>query len=214
MSIKHFVNEKLLAADVNSISELIRFMNQDKVFEKLRLKDTQLANLIILTKIWLEEKTRLGLYGQKQDIFEGVENLDMAETKYRSIHLGILRIENKFAKEFIDEYIRFIISEKISGIALAMIINQESKYRASNAVLLSRYLKEKGAYIDALILLETASLLTYACDDIYMELADMYIEANCLDKAFETLNKIENKDENIEDIIDELDKILNGEDNE
>ncbi len=211
--IRSVVDEKLLKTDFAAVSELIRFMSRDDMFEKLRLKDTQLGILHTISRIWLEEKTRLAPYGIEQDIFNGVNSLELAERKYRLIQFGIFRIENGLSDDAIDEYIDSVIELGVSGVALAMIIREESKFRADNAIKLSRYLRNKNAYVDALILLETAASLSYACDDIYMELADMYLEANCLDKAYGILNKIEHKDQNIEDILVELAGILNGENN-
>jgi len=212
--IREIVNGKLAKADFASISDLIRFMNKDEMFEKLRNKDTQLGIVYNLAGIWLEEKTRLNPYGIDKDIFEGVNNLDLAEEKYRAIEFGIFRIENDMPQELIDEYVDRMISERISGVAMALILKEESKNRADNVIKLSRLLKDRGDYVDALILLETASVAFYVNDEIFMELADTYIEANCLEKAYDTLMKIENKDNNIEDILGDLKAILSGEVNE
>lgn len=206
--IQKVIDSMLGEYDFESIRKLILFLDKNDAFNRLKLKDNQLGALNRFIGIWLEEKTKLSAYGISSDVFNSIYNLEGVEKKYHDIEFGILRIENNLPYETQVDFVKNMIDMKVSGIALAMILKVETKNRSDNMVKLARLLKGEGDYIDAILLLREGQTASFKCDAINLELADTYIEANCLKEAYETLIQIEKPDDNIKDIINELKGIL------
>lgn len=204
MQLKEEINENLTGLDFNRIKELLLWLAQSKVYQKLKREDNQLYMLYNFCSIWLEEKKKLPGIGITDDIFNNISSLKDIEDKYMTIEFGVLRIETSMPDEFYEQFIDTIINDKISGIALERIIALETLKKEENVLEVARRLKKRHQIVTAVILLEAAEGTYLKNNDILLELSNCWLEGGQEERALECLKKIENPDEKVYELMEKI----------
>ena len=78
-------------------------------------------------------------------------------------------------------------------------------------VKLARYLKQGNALMTALIMLQVATRKYDKSEELLLELADAWISLNQWKQAYDTLQRIENPSEEVEDLIKSLEEVIGDE---
>lgn len=191
----------LQKSDERRLAELWKFLHRERVRFVTRL-DRWLLNLSIVCRISIEEKRN----GMQEMLLDQCQSLQGIETLYREIKWCCFRIENRMPEETIDTGIDYIISNRVSGIALYDIIKNETKKCTFNLLWMARYLKKRRAIMTATQLLLQADTQDKLGDELLLELADCWLEGMQLKQALETLKRIQKPSDGIVEIMQELEK--------
>lgn len=211
LKIKEDINEKLQELNFGKIKELMLWLAKSSIYQKLKTKENQLIWLERFCNIWLIEKKELISRDIDDDIFWGVNSLDSIEKKYLSIKFGILRLETPMPEEYYEQAIDTMIDYHISGLAIGYIIILESLKKEKNILKTARLLKDRGQLITAMELLQYG-LKTYADNsDLLLELADCWMQGQQWQQAYDCLKKIKEPDGSVEEMIEELEKVVQHE---
>lgn len=205
LRLKKEIDQRLnTGTDFWSIKELMLYLANDPVYPKLKSKENQLIMLESFLNIWLKEKKRLPDLRIETDIFYHVSSLDDVERKYQKIKYCALRVENNVPDKYLEEAFEWIKADHVSGIAIGNIVNSETEKREENFLSIVQYLKCKGNPFDALLLIQYANDIFPGQEKLLVEEADIWLAGQQLDKALETLAKIESPSQEIEELIIEL----------
>ena len=140
--IKQEINLRLSRGTAASdIRELAIFLAQDRNYQKINTSENQLIKLSHFLTIWQEEKQKLPALGISEDIFYQVHNLDELEQKHRRIEYYGLRIENNVPEPYCRELMDLLMEQKVSGLALGIIIRNRTERGGHNLLSVARELK-------------------------------------------------------------------------
>lgn len=208
IELKKTINAKLENLDFNRRKELLLWLAQDKAYTRLKKKDNQLLFLNFFSSIWLEEIKKNNEFQMKGDAFFGVSSLSDVEEKYHAGKFLALRIENDMPEELILEAVNEVIDWKYSGFALRMMISTETRDGVGNVIKLARFLMNANQAAKAIGLLECENEKCPGNDEIVLELASCWLEVQQYQKAYECLCLITNKAQHVNEMIQELEKLV------
>lgn len=205
------INERLKKNDFHSIKELILDLTKSPEFQKLKSKDNNMIMVDAFCNIWLQEMKQLPDWGISDNIFSSISSLNDIEEKYQTVKFLALRVENNVPEEFCREMLETVIEQKISGIAIARIVINESLNGVDNILKIASLLKEKMQLITAILMLEYAHKQYPENDDILLQIAECWMEGQQWEKTLECLQQLKNPDQSVNELIHELEKIANHE---
>ncbi len=203
--LKEEINTRLKeGTDFRSMKELMLFLNRDKAYSKLKLKENQLIMLECFFHIWLKEKKLFPELGIETDIFDGISSLEDVERKYRRVQYCGLRMENRVPETYRMEALEWLTQEKISGLAIGKIIVFETKKREENLLQIARYLREKEDTLNALLLIQYANETFPGKEELLWEEADIWLSGQQRERALEALEKIDKPSQRVKERIKEI----------
>ncbi len=208
IKLKRVINERLQDLDFAKIKELILWLTKSIEFQKIKSKDNQFSMLDTFMNLWIEEKKQLEPMGIQEDIFTGITSLEDVESKYLAVKYCALRLENDVPEEFCEQGLENIVELKISGITLARIITFETLDRQGNMIKMARRLKDRGQLLTAIHLLQNGLKSFPKEKDMLLELTDCWIMGQQWRPAYECLKEIESPDQEIQELMSELEKVM------
>lgn len=207
VELKKEINCRLQNLDFYKIKDLILWLAKSEMYKKLKYKDNQLIALETFVSIWLQEKQNVDAFEMQGDIFYGVSSLGEVESKYLDAKFLIFRLENEVPYEYCIEGVRKILHSRFSAYAMYVIIMKESCSREKNIIELAGLFKEENELVKAIGLLQKALENFENNDEMLLELADCWLSSRQWQRACECLERIENPDDEIRDIMNELKKV-------
>ena len=211
LEIKKEINIRLQNLDFYKIKDLILWLTKSEIYQKLKSKDNQLIALDIFVSIWLQEKQNMDAFEMQGDIFYGVSSLEEVESKYLDAKFLVFRIENGVPYEYCLEGVRKVLQARFSAYALYVIILRESYLREKNILALARLFKAENELVKTIGLLQKALEKYETNEEMLLELADCWIMSGQWQKAYECLEKIENPNDEITELVNELKKVRQDE---
>lgn len=208
IEIKKEIDKRLKELDFQKIKELILFLTKSVAYQQLKTEENQMIMLDFFCSTWLEEKKKLSSFDIDDDIFYQIDSLEKIEQKYQTLKFGMLRIENNLPEEYCNQTIQYIDEQKISGIAISKMIVFETKYREDNILKVSRRLLENKQIIRAIVLLQYAQEMYPDYTDFPLCEAECWMEGRQWEMAYNCLNKIEKPDLSIQELKEELSKVI------
>lgn len=208
IEIRKEIDKRLKELDFPKIKELILFLTRSDAYQRLKTKENQMIMLDFFCGTWLEEKKKLSNFNIDDDIFYQIDSLEKIEQKYQTLKFGILRMENNLPEEYCNQTIQYIEEQKISGIAIGRMIVSETKYKEENILKASRRLLENKQLIKAIVLLQYAQELYPDDTDFLLCEAECWMEGRQWEMAYQCINKIENPDLSIQELKEELSKVI------
>ncbi len=209
--IKEEINSGLMDLDLYKVKNLVLWMLQSSEYQKVKMNDEQLMRLDLFADIWRQEKSDLYAFEMQGDIFAGVASLDEIDKKYQCAKLAIWRIENKVPYEYCVEGIECLEKYQYSAYAIYRILLRESKNHEKNLLDLARFLKEREQSVKAIGLLQLGVKKFPRNMDMAMELADLWLTAGQLKRAYDCLAEIEKPTNEIQGLKQELEKLIKNE---
>lgn len=194
--------------DFQDIKELMLYLVEDPAYSKLKSKENQLIMLESFLNIWLMEKKKLPNLGIGTDIFYNVSSLDDVEQKYQKIKYCALRVENNVPDEYLEEAFGWLKEDRISGIAVGKIVKSETEKREKNLLDIVQYLKCKGDFLNALLLIQYGNDTFPGQENLLIEEADIWLDGQQFGRALELLTKIEDPSQKIKELITELRQVI------
>lgn len=203
--LKEEINQRLQKGTAfEDIKELMLYLAQDKAYFKLKAKENQMFMLALFFDIWMREKRKLSDLGVETDIFDKVSSLDDMEQKYQRIKYCGLRIENAVPDDYIEQALEWLGEDRVSGIAIGMIVRKETEKREQNILYIAQYLRRIGDSLNALLLMQYANEEFPGQENLLLEEADIWLEGQHFERALELLSQIENPSMQIKGLIEEL----------
>ncbi len=209
--LKEEINARLLDLDFNRLKDLLLWLAKSQEYQSLKEKDVQLQILHFFTEVKLQELKKRESFAMQGDVFEGIGSLEDAERKYLAAKFAILRIENDMPYEYCMESSEQLIQYQYSPYALGGIIIKESKEQEKNFLGLTRLFREKNDLIRAIGLLEKGVEKYPGSEMLLCELAEIWLEAQQWDKAYQCLCDILNPNQDIQELKQELEKVIGDE---
>lgn len=208
LRLKREINQRLrMGTDFPGIRELMLYLAKERAYYKLRDIENQLIMLESFFRIWLEEKKKLPDLGIETDIFFQVSSLEDVERKYQRIKFCGLRIENAIPKEWCEQGLECLEEDKVSGLAAGRIIAAETKNKEENLLYMAQFLKERGNFVNALLLLQYANEAFPGREKLLLKEANIWREGQQLKKALELLMKIEKPSQSTKELMEELRRV-------
>lgn len=205
LRLKKEIDQRLkTGADFGRIKELMLYLTQDKAYSKLKVKENQMIMLECFLNIWLREKKKLPDLGVETDIFDKVFSLDDVEQKYQRIKYCGLRIENAVPEDYIEQALKWLSEDRVSGVAIGTIIVRETEKREENILYIAQYLRRRGDPLNALLLMQYANEVFPGQEKLLLEEADIWLEGQRFERVLELLSQIENPSSQIKDLMEEL----------
>lgn len=155
-TVTEHINDKLKNGDFSSRKELVLWLAGDAGYQGRKHKHNAFLMLDALVGVWMEEKKVLVPLGIAQDILTGVESLEEVEVKYREIQYFLLRVENHMPKAVCEEALGRVLDWGVSGVALGMLIQRNSRQCKRTMLEAAELLQAKGEYLTTLLLLQYA----------------------------------------------------------
>ena len=180
---------------------------RNSIYEKLVAKDSQLYMLNHFFCIALREQRELAQRGIRGNVFEGVSSLDILEKKYLAIEFLVLRMELDLNNEEMEETVNKIVEQQVSGVALFRIIQFETASVLQNVKRMSVELKKRGDRIGSIILLREA-VETYPEGELWLLLANAWMELGEFPEALKCLKEIEEPALEIRRLMEKLEGML------
>lgn len=208
IEIKKEIDNRLKELDFQKIKELILFLTKSDVYQRLKMKENQMIMLDFFCNTWLEEKKKLSNFNIDYDIFFQIDSLEKIERKYQTLKFGMFRIENNLSEDYCNQTMQYINEQNISGIAIGRMIVSETKHREDNILKVSRRLVENKQIIRAIVLLQYAQELYPDYLDFILYEAECWMEGRQWKMAYNCLNKIEKPDLSIQELKEELSKVI------
>lgn len=208
IALKQEINDRLANLDYEKTKELILWLAQSQIFQKLKGKDNQLIYLDYFCGLWIKENKKRDSMGILTNILSNIDSLDSLERKHCAIKHCVLRIENKVPEEYCYEAIRAILADGVSGLAICDVSIRETAYPKENIIVIARYLKQMKQYPATVDLLQTALEQYKSNKQMLMELADCWMEAQQWTQAYDCLKKIKKPSRDIKLLIEELEKVI------
>lgn len=210
--IKQEINLRLSRGTAASdIRELAIFLAQDRNYQKINTSENQLIKLSHFLTIWQEEKQKLPSLGISEDIFYQVHNLDELEQKHRRIEYYGLRIENNVPEPYCRELMDLLMEQKVSGLALGIIIRNRTERGGHNLLSVARELKQRLDLPNAVLLLQYArEKYPRMEEELLLEEADCWLQGQQFEKAYELLSDLKNPSPEIQELIHDLRHVCKG----
>lgn len=206
--LKKKINLVLAEEDLQSNLRLATQLHGNRIYEKLVAKDSQLYMLNHFFCIALREQSELAHRGIQGNVFEGVSSLDVLEEKYLAVEFSVLRMELDLNNDELEETISKIIELQVSGIALFRIIQFETAHVLKNVKRISMELKNRGDGIGTIILLREA-VETYPEEgELWLLLANVWMELGEFSEALKCLKEIENPSSEIRSLMEKMEGML------
>lgn len=203
--LKMEINQWLEAGvDFLNIKKLMLYLAENPAYFRLKGEENQLVMFEWFLNIWLTEKKKLPDLGVDTDIFYGVSCLDDIEQKYHKIEYYGWRIENAVPDEYCEQALEELIEEKVSGLAIGKIVVFETWKREENLLYIARRLRQKGDYLNALLLIQYANEKYPGQEKLLLEEADIWLAGKQFYQALELLGQIEKPSEMIKGLMAEL----------
>ncbi len=205
--IKNEIEEAMQSSSENKEIELVKIIKRPGI-EKIIARDSQLLAFEYICKIWIAEKT----YGYAETILSNIHSLGELEELYTNLKYYCRRFEyDAMPDEELQEGIWFIVNNRISAVALFGIVEEVTRKKEENLLRLAQFLKIEGQLIMAAVLLQQAVNKYEKNEELIIELADCWLEAQQWQRAYDTLKKIEKPSKDIEEIILNLEEVLGDE---
>lgn len=202
---KRKINELLRMPEENNIFEIIKILNDSEV-KRVITRDNQLMILSSICSMWSIEK-KIG----ERTFFDNIYSLEDAEKKYTNMKYYCRRFEYNMPEVYLVEGVEYIENKNISGVALYSIMEIQTKEPADNMVKMAQYLKKYNILSTVLIMLQMAVKKYDKNTELLLELADTWISIGQWRYAYDTLQKIEQPNEDIREIIRNLEEVLDNE---
>ena len=206
--LKKKINSVLAEEDLQSNLTLAAQLHGNLIYEKLVAKDSQLYMLNHFLCIALREQSELAHRGIQGNVFEGVSSLDVLEEKYLAVEFSVLRMELDLNNEEVEETISKIVELHVSGITLFRIIQFETAHVLKNVKRISIELKKRGDKIGSIILLREAVVTYPDEEELWLLLANAWMELGEFSEALKCLKKIEKPSSEIRSLIKKLEGML------
>lgn len=208
LTLKEELNNRLKDLNFEKIKELTLYLSKLPIYHKLKSKDNQLIALEYFLNIWLQEKKKLEIFGLKEDVFTGIHSLGDIEEKYTAIKYAVLRLENRVPEAYCEQAINELIDLNVSGIAIGKVIVSETSRGEENLLSMACWMKAKSQLVTAITLLQYGAEVYPNNDDLLLQQADCWIEAQQWGAAYECLKRIEEPNAEIQELIEELEKAI------
>lgn len=199
--VKEKVEVLLRRTEQERLLELWKYLNKERVKFVIQL-DGQLIHLEAVCRISIEEKRD----GMNSMMLDRCRTLQELEELYREIKWCCFRIENQMPEEVIEEEMKIIVENEISGIAIQSILKNETLKYTHNLLYMARGLKKRGRITTAAQMLLYAEKQGKLGNELLLELADCWLEGMQFERALETLKKIQKPSFEISELICELEK--------
>ena len=203
--LKKEINQRLKkGTGFGEIKELMLYLAQNKAYFKLKENENQMIMLECFLNIWLREKKKLPDLGIETDIFYKVSSLEDIEQKYQRIKYCGLRIENAVPDDYIEQALEWLVEDRVSGMAIGMIIVNETEKREQNILYITQCLRQMGDSLNALLLIQYANEKIPGQEKLLLEEADIWLEGQQFEKVLKLLSQIENPSLQIKELMEEL----------
>lgn len=209
LRLKKEINQRMEnGTEFQKLKELMLYLAQDKTYPKLKEKDNQLAMLDLFLKIWIAEKRKLPELGINEDIFYQVFNLDDVEHKYLKVQYCGLRIENIVPDEYCEQALKWLVENRVSGLAIGQIVVVETKKKEENLLYIARYLRRHMETLNALLMIQYANGVLEGSEKLLLEEADIWLEGQQYKNALDVLQRIGNPSQTTKEMIVKLRQVI------
>ncbi len=207
--LKQEINSRLAAGTAYSdIKALALFLEQDQKYQELYVMDNQLIRLRHFLTVWEAEKQELPALKISEDIFYQVHSLDELEQKHRKIEYYGLRIENNVPEPYCQELMDWLMEQKVSGIALGIIVRNRTENGQQNLLSIARELIRRMELPNAVLLLQYARAKYPGAEELLLTEARCWIQGKQFKRAHELLREIKDSSPEAQEIIEELRQVI------
>lgn len=207
--LKEEINNELCDISATKMKHFILWLTKNEMYNKLKAKDYQLRILSLFINIWLQERKYINSFAMQGDIFFDIYSLDDIEKKYNFVKFTLFRIEANMAYEYYENAMEEISEQFLSAYAILNIIQQEINEKEKCILRVYHIWREKNELIKAIGLLEK-SLESYPNNNEFaINLADGWLEAQQIERAYEVLKGVKKPNAQINEWIVELERVLN-----
>lgn len=154
LELKKDINSRFEDLDIYKTGELILWLLQNEMYQKVKKYDEQLLILDLFIDIWRKEKSDNKSFQMQGDIFAYVNSLEDVEAKYLVAKFAFLRIENEMPYEYCAEAVNAFVEYKYSSYALFEILKREHVKCKEIVLKLAPMLQDRGAITKAVGLLQ------------------------------------------------------------
>lgn len=208
IALKKEIDERLKGLNASNQEEFLSWLQESKIYQKLKSRDNQLIYLNVFHRIRLEERKKPAAVEGQNDIYCGIHSLKEIEEKYLTIKFGVLRLETEMEACYYEQALDAIIEYGVTGIALYHIIVLETAQKEQNIIKMAKLLKRKGKYITALILLKEGLEAYGSNGEMLLELAECWMKGEQWKQAYDCLKRIEEPGEAVRELTERLEKVI------
>lgn len=154
LELKKDINSRFEDLDIYKTGELILWLLQNEMYQKVKKYDEQLLILDLFMDIWRKEKSDTKSFQMQGDIFAHANSLEDVEAKYLVAKFAYLRVENGMPQEYCLEMVDALIEYQYSSYALYEIMRRECAECKTIVLKLAPLLQDRGAITKAVGLLQ------------------------------------------------------------
>ncbi len=154
LDLKREIDSRLEDLNIYKAGELILWLLQNEMYQKVKRYDEQLMILDLFIDIWRKEKSDNKSFQMQGDIFAYVNSLEEIEAKYLVAKFAFLRIENEMPYEYCTEAVDVLVEYQYSPHALYEIMKRENADSKEMILKLAPLLQDRNALTKAVGLLQ------------------------------------------------------------
>lgn len=154
LELKKDINSRFEDLDIYKTGELILWLLQNEMYQKVKKYDEQLMILDLFIDVWRKEKSDNKSFQMQGDIFACVNSLEEVEAKYLVAKFAFLRVENGMPQEYCVEVVNALVEYQYSSYALFEILKREHVKCKEVVLKLAPLLQARGAITKAVGLLQ------------------------------------------------------------
>lgn len=175
---------------------------KDDSFSILQGIDNDLRMAYLFSSCYYSEKNYLS-----RTTFDCIDNgidsspLQQLQDIFSTVGFGVMRIENEFPNELVEDAVSYISSMNLSGEFLYQVVVSYAEDPVKIILYFSSLMKADGKFVCSIRLLSYAEKLEPDNSKIYLMQAENYVETERFDKAYEELDKIKEPDEDTQKLM-------------